>query len=82
MNLRIFTITLTRKESGEGITEVFGNQVEAVNYYLQVAQLNKIQWAKRVTKIDDDLCEHLYGENRKSILSLKAYEIKPKTKTK
>ena len=80
--LRIFTITLTRKESGEGVTEVFGTQEDAVNHLLKIAQLNKIQWMKRVTKIDDDLCEFIFGENRKSTLSLKAYEIKPKTRTK
>jgi hypothetical protein len=58
------------------VTDVFSDQVEAVDHLFQLSTFNKIQLYNKTTIIDDDLVEFAHGENRDSILSLKIYNIK------
>ena len=82
MGLKIHTITLTRKDTGEGVTDVFGSQEEAVNHFLKLAAINRIPWQKAVSKLDTDLMEFIRGENRNSIITLRVYDIKAKNRWK
>lgn len=80
--MKIYTITLTRKQTGTGVTEVFGDGIEAMQYFKNAAQLNKITYKNQNQKLDHDLVQYLSGENRVSILTMNIYTIKAKNRWK